>query len=260
MQPWTVISHAASAEQARILIQTMNELLRTPSPTGALDFSPGSTQTKGDKEWSPFRTLGNVAPALNGMFIWSLALVDGKLAWDEWKKSSLARHAEVYPYIWSGIWSASDSYDGPAGKFPGQKSPSQAVLGRGKGDCSVQDFPVMNMHAHAWPLYSAAKLTGVEFNPQGVSFKPAIPLPAYSFTSPLLGLQKTLRGYEGWYAPPAMAGEWTVTLQLPPEEAQALIGLEVNGAQVSLHPTADGPIEIRGESFPGRPLRWKVRK
>jgi hypothetical protein len=262
MQPWTIISNAASEEQARNLVRTMDELLRTPSPTGALDFSPDpqSAQSKGEKEWSPFIKLGNVAPALNGMLIWSLALVDGKLAWDEWKKSSLARHAEVYPNIWSGVWSASDSYDGPTSKFPGQKSPSAAVLGTGKEDCSVQDYPVMNMHAHAWPLYSAAKLLGVEFSPKGVSFKPSIPPATYRFTSPLLGFEKSVQGYEGWYAPPARAGTWSVTLQLLPEEVRKLTSVKVNGVDASLHLTADGSIEIKGESAPGKPLRWVLRK
>jgi hypothetical protein len=262
VQPWTIISGAASAEQARTLIQTMDELLRTPSPTGALDFSAGSqsAQTRGEKEWSPYTKLGNVAPALNGLLIWSLAMVDGRLAWDEWKKSSLARHAEVYPDIWSGIWSASDSYHGPTNKFPGGNSPSPAVLGTGTSDCSVQDYPVMNMHAHAWPLYSAAKLLSVEFTPKGVSLKPALPVPTYRFTSALLGFEKSSRGYEGWYAPPAKAGTWAVTLQLPPEEAKTLIGLEVNGAEKSLHLAVDGSIEITGESFPGKPLRWVTRR
>jgi hypothetical protein len=262
VQPWTVISNAASAEQARTLIQSMDELLRTPSPTGALDFCRGSqsAQTRGEKEWSPYANLGNVAPALNGMLIWSLALVDGRLAWDEWKKSSLARHAEVYPDIWSGIWSATDSYHGPTNKFPGCNSPSAAVLGTGTSDCSVQDYPVMNMHAHAWPLYSAAKLLGVEFSPKGVSFKPVLPLPTYRFTSTLLGFEKSSRGYEGWYAPSAAAGTWSVTLQLSREEAEALTGLEVNGAEISLPRAVDGSIEIKGESFPGKPLRWSLSK
>jgi hypothetical protein len=262
VQPWTIISGAANAEQARTLVQTMDKLLRTPSPTGALDFSRGSqpAQGSGKKEWSPYTNLGNVAPALNGMLIWSLALVDGRLAWDEWKKSSLARHAEIYPDIWSGIWSASDSYHGPTNKFPGGNSPSPAVLGTGTSDCSVQDYPVMNMHAHAWPLYSAAKLLAVEFSPKGVSFRPALPLPAYRFASALLGFEKSSRGYEGWYAPSAKAGIWTVTLQLPPEEVETLIGLEVNGAKISLPPAVDGSIEIKGESFPGKPLRWFVRR
>jgi len=57
------------------------------------------------------------------------------------------------------------------------------------------DFPVMNMHPHAWPLYSAAKLLGLEFHEAGVSFKPDLPMTEYEFTSPLLGFKKSRDGY-----------------------------------------------------------------
>ena len=57
------------------------------------------------------------------------------------------------------------------------------------------DFPVMHMHPHAWPLYSAAKLLGLEFHEAGVSFKPDLPMTEYEFTSPLLGFKKSRDGY-----------------------------------------------------------------
>jgi hypothetical protein len=260
-QPWAIVSGAASPEQARTLVQAIDELLRRPSAIGAVMWSRGSAaaQTKGKPEWVPPVDWINVAPALDGMLIWGLARVDGKLAWDEWKKSSLARHADIYPDVWYGVWSASDSYNGPTHKFAGRETPSDAVLGKGKNDFSVVDFPVMNMHAHAWPLYSAAKLLGTEFTPQGVSIRPSLPLPAYRFTSPLLGLEKSAQGYEGWYAPPAASGVWTVTLDLPPEEAKRFTRLEVNGVETPPHLAADGSIEIKGESDPGRALRWSLR-
>jgi len=260
-QPWTIISGCASPEQAHALVQNIDELLRRPSPIGAVMWNRGAeaVQAKANPEWVPPLDWINVAPALDGMLIWGLALVDGKLAWDEWKKSSLARHAEIYPDVWYGTWSASDSYNGPSHKFPGRLTPSAAVLGTGKNDFSVLDFPVMNMHPHAWPLYSAAKLLGIEFTPKGVSLRPALPLPDYRFTSPLLGFEKSSQGYEGWYAPPASAGTWTLTLRLPPEEFNKFTRLEVNGAEVHPHPAADGSIEIEGNSAPGKPLRWSMR-
>ena len=53
-------------------------------------------------------TNGGIWPRINGTLIWALALQDGALAWDEWKKNSLAMHAEAYPDIWYGIWSGPD--------------------------------------------------------------------------------------------------------------------------------------------------------
>ena len=59
--------------------------------------------------------------------------------------------------MWFGIWSGPDAYNSVLSKNPGGTGP---------------DFPVLNMHAHAWPLYTAAKLLGVEFHESGVNFHP----------------------------------------------------------------------------------------
>jgi hypothetical protein len=118
------------------------------------------------------------------------------------------------------------------------------------------DFPVMNMHPHAWPLYSAAKLLGVEFHRSGVEFKPSLPLSTYEFASPLLGFKKTDRGYSGWYAP-GSAGRWEIGLLLPESEAAQAREVRVNGSIGS----AQRPgawIRFSGESSPGKPLQWEV--
>ena len=108
-------------------------------------------------------TNGGIFAAINGTLVWSLALVNGSMAWDEWKKNSLARHADVYPDHWYGIWSGPDAYHSALSKTPGYTEP---------------DFPVMNMHSHAWPLYSAVKLLGLEFHEKGINFRPDLPLSA----------------------------------------------------------------------------------
>ena len=141
-------------------------------------------------------TNGGVFAAISGTLIWALAQVNGSMAWDEWKKNSLARHAELYPEMWFGIWSGPDAYNSVLSKNPGWTPP---------------DFPVLNMHPHAWPLYSAAKLLGLEFHGNGVSFRPDLPLPAYEFSSPLLGFEKSKDGFSGWYAPEE-AGHWHIDI------------------------------------------------
>jgi hypothetical protein len=165
------------------------------------------------------------------------------MAWDEWKKNSLARHAEVYPEVWYGIWSGPDVYSSVLSTHPGQTGP---------------DFPVMNMHAHCNQLYSTAKLLGVEFTEKGLRLAPTLPLDTYSFDSPLVGIKKSSGQYEGWYAP-FVAGTWTVTVWLPAAEAERLVHAEVNGLKQVLRRTADGAIEFKGDSAPGRPLRWALR-
>ena len=106
-------------------------------------------------------------------------------------------------------------------------------------------------------LLSAAKLLGIEFTPQGVDLRPALPLPAYKFSSRLLGLEKSAHGYEGWYATHPHEGAWTVTLHLPADEVKKAARVEANGVEMPLLLTADGAIQIQGESA-DKPLRWSV--
>ena len=184
------------------------------------------------------------------------------MAWDEWKKNSLACHAEAYPDIWYGIWSGPDTYNSVLSRHPGETrhaDPSSPDP-KERSDWGVNwtDFPVMNMHPHAWPLYSAAKLLGLEFHETGVRFKPDLPLSEYEFTSPLLGFNKSLTGYTGWYSP-SVAGRWDVELRLSGSETAKLKEIRINGSSQPL-PTAAGAHLVRfsGESKPGSPLRWEV--
>jgi hypothetical protein len=117
----------------------------------------------------------------------------------------------------------------------------------------------MNLHWHACSLYALSKLLGLEFTEAGLNLTPVLPLPEYRFESPLLGLIKTSSGFEGWYSP-SQPGAWTIRLQLPPEEARLLTRLEVNGARVRRPQAPGGRIEFRGDSAPGRPLRWSLRR
>ena len=92
-------------EQRKTLVTALDELVRKPSPIGAMIESQGDPAMA-----SPVGILtnGGVWPSINGTLIWALAMADGALAWDEWKKNSLAMHAEAYPEIWYGIWSGPD--------------------------------------------------------------------------------------------------------------------------------------------------------
>jgi hypothetical protein len=123
---------------------------------------------------------------------------------------------------------------------------------------SSLDYPVMNMHPHAWPLYTAAKVLGLEFTPNGAIVRPSLPMKAYRFASPLFGFEKSSRGYEGWYAPSGGAGDWTIALYLPQQETRNFTRKRVNGSEIALHREPDGAIEIRGESTLGKPLRWSI--
>jgi hypothetical protein len=256
-QPWAIIGGAATPEQRKILVSALDEFVRKPSPIGALLQNPGDPTMR-----TPVGTLtnGGVWPSINGTLIWALALVDGAQAWDEWKKNSLAMHAEAYPEIWYGIWSGPDTYNSVLSRYPGQtmfaEPPSPDYKTQADWGFNWTDYPVMNMHPHAWPLYSAAKLLGLEFHEGGINFKLDLPLAEYEFTSPLLGFKKSKAGYSGWYAP-ATAGRWDIELRFPGSEMARMRQIRINGSLERL-PKSTQVIQFAGESKSATPLRWEI--
>jgi hypothetical protein len=255
-QSWAIIGGAATAEQRHTLTTHLNELLRRPSPIGAMRWSP-RIQTP-----NPPRPAGakpRVCASLNGTLTWALANVDGAMAWDEWQKNTLAAHANAYPDLWYGVCSGADAYNGVLMPRPGEVDPSEAVLGQGKDDFSSLDYPVLNMHTHSWPLYGTVKLLGLEFTPDGLTLRPLIPLEKYRFTSELFGLTKSAQGYEGWYSPSAMSGEWIINIFLADSEIAKFTRQQVNGVETPLNRAKDGSILIRGKGTAGAPLRWSIK-
>jgi hypothetical protein len=256
-QPWAIIGGGAAPEQAKSLVEALDGLVRRPSPIGAM-LQNMSIARMADPPGSGAN--GGIWPSINGTLVWALALVNGCMAWDEWKKNSLAFHAEAYPNVWYGIWSGPDTYNSTLGKHPGETwffEPRQEGKSTDDDGLDGTDFPVMCMHTHAWPLYSAAKLLGLEFLENGVGFAPDLPLEAYEFTSPLLGFKKSHTGYLGWYAP-IRAGRWEIAIKLPSAELTRVKHIEVNGSAQAWSGLHEGVVRFVGDSEPGQPLRWEV--
>jgi Glycosyl hydrolase 36 superfamily, catalytic domain len=251
-QPWAIIAGAASEEQTVSLVKAIDQELRRPSPIGAMQISDSPDRINhGVWQTEPGTSIaGGVWPSLNQTLIWALTRVNGAMAWDEWKKNSFARHAEVYPQIWYGTWSGPDVLNSALSKRPGETT--------GGKPFGWMDFPVLNMHTHACPLYSAAKLLGLEFTENGVVLAPKMPLESFRFDSPLLGLVKTARGYEGWYNP-SVRNTWSVRLFLSVDEAKHLKHAEVNGMRMRTR-VNQGTIELRGEGGAGSPFRWSLTR
>jgi len=249
-QPWAIIGGSSDPERTRTLIQSIDQNLRQGSPIGAMQLSPGPDQVqRGAWHSEPGTSVdGGVWPSLNQTLIWALAGNDGAMAWDEWKKNSFARHAEVYPDLWYSTLSGPDVLNSASSKQP--------VETTGGKPFGWTDFPVLNMHTHACPLFSLAKLMGVEFNQAGVILAPKVPLACFRFESPLLGIVKSAQGYQGGYNPVAQ-NTYSIRLNLSPLEMKRVSRIEVNGKATNVRP-AGGVLEMRGPGGDGTPLRWSV--
>jgi hypothetical protein len=214
------------------------------------------------------RVNGGIWPSINGTLIWALSLVDGQMAWDEWKKNTLAMHAENYPEIWYGIWSGPDTYNSDLSEYPGQTHVFKYFITNDPKDkeemlkdyisISWTDFPVMNLHPHAWPIYNITHLIGVKFTKEGVELSPCLPKDEYDFSSPLLGFKKFKEGYSGWYFP-LLEGTWKLSLTLNKDEISEFQSIIVNGKIEKLDIEGD-KIKWQGLSAPNKPLEWEIRK
>jgi len=247
-QPWAMLSGATTEEQARELVRTIDQQLRS-GPLGAAQMADGPELHSTHQGDVGTLEAGAIWPSLNQTLVWALMGVDPAMAWEEWKRNTLARHAEAYPDLWYGIWSGNDSWNSPLSKHPGAAASEVFFHGI--------DFPVLNVHAHACSLYSASKLLGMEFTGAGMKLNLVLPVEEYRFDSPLVGVVKTRGRYEGWYAP-SRPGEWTIEISLPADAAKGLSQVEVNGRRSRIERQGNGAIVVRGASAVRKPLRWSL--
>lgn len=153
VQPWAILCGAASPERTRQLLATIDERLRAGSPLGARQKWPLPTEPM--RAGLPGESLeGGIWFALQAPLIWAAARHDPELAWDEWRRLTLANHASTYPEIWEGTLSGPESFNAPESPRPGRT--------RAEGGLGVQAFPVNNLHSHAQPLLAYLRLLGVE--------------------------------------------------------------------------------------------------
>jgi len=261
-QPWIIIGNTADKQQEEILMTSLNELVRKPSKIGATLHSKPLYERVNPVGMG---TNAGIWPSINGTLVWALSLVDKNAAWDEWKKNSLAKHAEEYPKVWYGIWSGPDTYNSEYSKYPGQTIFDEFYLTGNPADHSTElelgglnwtDWPVFNLHPHAWPLFNTKHLIGVEFTKEGLEITPSLPFEQYEYSTPILGFKKDQKGYSGWYAP-KKEGTWTITITLSTEDLNRLTSITINGKTQSLI-IREGKIVFTGTSEAEKPLKWIV--
>jgi hypothetical protein len=208
-QPWAIISKVADENQRQELIRNINKLLRDPSPIGAILLS--EPVEKHSSESKGMATNGGIWPSINGTLVWALTHVNGNWAYEEWRKNLLSYKTEVYPDIWYGIWSGPDTWNSIHSDYPGHTIFDKYYMtkkeeDRGQGTfigVNWTDFPVLNLHPHAWPLFNIFHLIGTRFTKEGIEFTPVIPEKSYKIQSSILYFEKHPDFYAGYYFPQA---------------------------------------------------------
>ncbi|MFX1380561.1 MAG: GH36-type glycosyl hydrolase domain-containing protein [Promethearchaeota archaeon] len=264
-QPWAIIGDATENDWIPILINNIDSLLRKSSKIGARILSKDIDDMRREVG---MRVNGGIWPSINGTLIWALSHVNSEMAWDEWKKNTLAFHAEAFPDVWYGIWSGPDTYNSNLSKYPGQTHFFEYfITGDPKDEKAMKedpfgvswtDFPVMNLHPHAWPIFNLIHLVGANFTKYGIEIIPSLPKDEYYFESPLFGFSKSKEGYSGWYCP-NISGNWTILLKLKKEEINNCKFLKINNKEAEFK-SKNSYIIINGSSAPDKSFTWELRK
>ncbi len=261
-QPWAIISGIVDDIKKGGLIENINKLVREPSPIGAIILSDpvqSNTESKG------MATNAGIWPSINGTLIWALSTVDGNLAFEEWKKNLLANKAEQYPNVWYGIWSGPDTWNSIYSEYPGHTLFNQYSLddkneNKDEGLFSIginwTDFPILNLHSHAWPLYNIFHLIGLKFTIEGLEFEPRFPEKEYRIQSPLISFEKNQSQYKGSYNP-QFEGLYKITYKFESNILEKIKEIIVNNQSTKFEIIGDS-IFFYGRGGGENPLTWKI--
>lgn len=158
-QPWALLCGAADATQAASLLEVIDQGHRADSPLGARLRWPARESQVLDGTWGT-GTAGGIWFSINMTLVWAASRIDPALAWDEWRRMTLAAHIRAYPAIWEGTLSGPDAWNAPEYARPGRTWSAAPAF-------AMQAFPVNNMHSHAQPLLAYLRLLGVEPTARG---------------------------------------------------------------------------------------------
>lgn len=137
----------------------------------------------------------------------------GSMAWQEFKKASLARHAELWPDIFYGITSGDDSY-----------SPTDGTGYHG------HNIKQLLMHLHSQELLSSIRFAGIWPDSEGYLIQPAFPFTTFSWESDRIKVSYTPKIASGFIK---ALGKDVVKMRvkIPGNYSDAIV--KINGEKVS---------------------------
>lgn len=190
--PWLLLSNVLKPSQYTNVIKYIHKILDLPSKTGQYILYPPATVMLNilPGGWD---VNGGIWHAMNFLLTWAYSKYDLEKGYQSLLKNSMGKRAEIYPNIWYGIWSGSDSYNAEYAPNPGHTFIHPAT--------PQTDFPIMNLNLHANFLNSTIKLVGIIPTNKGLDIDPRIPLKKFQFRTPILTLEVDENEIKGSYKP-----------------------------------------------------------
>jgi hypothetical protein len=188
---------------------------------------------------------------LNGHLTWAYASLDGKLpgarelAWDEYTRNTLARHAELWPDHWDGTISVDDVCHAFYGDHPDSCGTglSQAYAGQ------ITEQPT-------WMVMGAIRLAGITPTERGYDVDPHLPFSRFSLRMPRIGIAAEANGYRG-YVRPAGSGRIELAVHLPDGADAGHVTAWAGKLKVT-HAVRDGIVTFSIPGATGRASDWAV--
>lgn len=250
-QAWAILGQVPQAQgivYLQALVQAIDGMARAPSPIGAINTPPHAMPDGGvgyGGIWYCGETALVTALGTNGY---------PDMALDEWRKASLAQHANEYPYLWMGVTSGPDVYNSVytlsshGSAVPGSTRCHWNDPGNST-PCMELAFPILNMWSHTLGTYSLPSLVGAQWTVDGMSLAPTLTTEdTYTVWTPLMSVARAGSGqgaascaYSGHWAPYQSVGTPAcITVQLLPADLALCNSLSVNGLPMPLNRTQTG--------------------
>jgi hypothetical protein len=214
-------------------------------PPPALDQLPDASLT-GASQWP-----GGIWFDLNGQLTWAYSSLDGALrgaralAWDEYTRNTLARHAELYPDHWQGTISVDDVCHAFYGNHP-----------ESCGTGLSQTYSGQITEQATWMVMDAIRMAGITPTRLGFQIAPHLPFAHFSLRLPQIGIASETRRLRG-YVKPVQAGSMRLDVRLPAGARPASIVTWANGRRVR-HTRAGRVVRFRIPGRAGARSDWAI--
>lgn len=243
-QPWAIVSGAAGEERGRSLLDNARRQLLEGEPCGArLVNEPVGHDVGGDPGEGAD---GGIWPLLNGHLVWAASRSDPSMAWDLFRRNTLACRAEAYPELWSGIWTSFDSYNSARSAHPGRTWEWWPMV-------DMNRMPATHPDPHFAPLYSLTKLVGISFDSRGLTIDPRLPFEPFRFATDLVSVTYGEEFMEGRYRPVA-ADRVQMRVRV---SRSGPVRLRLESGHSTLMP-ADGFVGFEIDASPEAPAAWRL--
>src|SRR5439155_7380741 len=213
-QPWAMLARAPSAQQAGTLVANVRRFLTgvgaPPQIHGPAQIGSSQSPSADDPDVTEHSEpaigdfvgthnavwVGGSWYAINGTLAWGLGTLEGVVphavdyAFDEFKRNTLAAHAQAFPKHWAGVISIDDVC-----RSFYSDSPERC----GTGLSSAYDGQIM--HQPAWSLFDAIKLAGIEPTAAGYTIAPHLPFTRFSLRFPNVGVAYEAGRARGYLTP-----------------------------------------------------------